>query len=239
MQLTLIFTGVLIIAVFAAAIFDGVLNFGNIAGIVFGIAYIILGIWTEKLSASYQSLCVIAALFVLIVVILKLCAVYSEGKSNADKEKVLIVLGCRIKGDIPSRALVKRVDAAYIFLLNNPDCVAVLSGGQGSDENLSEARCMQQLLYEKGISKDRLILEDKSTTTDENIRFSLEIMAKLGFEKKAAVATSEYHQQRVSLICKKYGLKVSAVSSKTKITLLPTFLLREVFAQVKETIIKK
>lgn len=65
------------------------------------------------------------------------------GKNTATNQKTLIVLGCRVKGDVPSLALQKRADAAYFYLLKNPDCVAILSGGQGKDENISEAACLK------------------------------------------------------------------------------------------------
>ena len=239
MHIAFFVTGALIFLIFAAALFHRVLNFGNIAGMALGGIYIALGLLINRLDGVKQKLAgiiVVIAICVLILIILKMRDIYLAGKKTAGSEQVVIVLGCRVKGDEPSLALLKRVDAAYRFLLNNPNSVAILSGGQGRDENLSEALCMQQLLYDRGIAKNRLILEDRSTSTDENIRFSLEIMAQLGMKNEAAIATSEYHQKRASLICKRYGLSVSAVSSRTKAILLPTFLLRELFAIVNEKI---
>jgi uncharacterized SAM-binding protein YcdF (DUF218 family) len=160
--------------------------------------------------------------------------IYIHGKTNATSQNVIIVLGCSVKGDVPSLSLIKRVDTAYDFLMKNQSSVAVLSGGQGKDEYISEAVCMKNLLLEKGISENRLILEDKSTTTDENIAFSLKLMNDRGLPKQVAVASSEYHQLRAKMICKRYGLVAFSQSSKTKTTILPTFLLREIFAILKE-----
>lgn len=238
MQTAFIIIGVFVFLSFAIAVFDRVLNFGNMAGMVLGGLYIALGFLINKFDSIERKLVAIIAVCVLLLIITEMCEIYAAGKTTADREQVLIVLGCRVRGDEPSFALVKRVDAAYRFLLSNPNCVAILSGGQGKDENLSEALCMQRLLYERGIEKDRLILEDRSTSTDENIRFSLEIMARLGLKKKAAIATSEYHQKRAGLICARYGLDSRPVSSKTKWTVLPTFLLREMFGLIKERIAK-
>lgn len=238
MQIAFIVIGALLFLIFAASLFHGVLNFGNVAGMALGGIYIALGLLINRLDKSNQIIVSVIAVCVLLLIILKMRDIYAAGKTTAGREQVVIVLGCRVKGDEPSLALLKRVDAAYSFLLNNPDSVAILSGGQGKDENLSEALCMQKLLYDRGIMKDRLILEDRSTTTDENIRFSLEIMAQLGIKKEAAIATSEYHQKRAGMICKRYGLSVTAVSSRTKLVLLPTFLLRELFAIIKEKIKK-
>ncbi len=234
MQIALIIIGAVVFFLFAIAVFDRVLNFGNIAGMLFGIAYIVIGLLMNRTDSSNQKYIFIIALCVLLLIILKMREIYAAGKTKISAQKVIIVLGCRVRGDEPSLSLIKRVDAAYKFLLFNPESVAILSGGQGKDENISEAQCMQQLLYARGISKNRLILEDRSTSTDENIRFSLQIIETLDLDRNVAIATSEYHQKRAANICKKYGLNSTPVSSKTKWTLLPTFLLRELFAEIKE-----
>lgn len=233
MQIALIIIGAVVFLLFAIAVFDRVLNFGNIAGMLFGIAYIVIGLLMNRTDFSNRKYIFIIALCVLLLTILKMREIHAAGKTKISAQKVIIVLGCRVRGDEPSLSLVKRVDAAYKFLLFNPESVAILSGGQGKDENISEAQCMQHLLYARGISKDRLILEDRSTSTDENIRFSLQIIEKLDLDRNVAIATSEYHQKRAANICKKYGLNSTPVSSKTKWTLLPTFLLRELFAEIK------
>lgn len=234
MQIALIIIGAVVFLLFAIAVFDRVLNFGNIAGMLFGIAYIVIGSVINRTDSSNQKYIFIIALCVLLLTILKMREIYAAGKTKISAQKVIIVLGCRVRGDEPSLSLIKRVDAAYKFLLFNPESVAILSGGQGKDENISEAQCMQQLLYARGISKNRLILEERSTSTDENIRFSLQIIETLDLDRNVAIATSEYHQKRAANICKKYGLNSTPVSSKTKRTLLPTFLLRELFAEIKE-----
>lgn len=234
MQIALIIIGAVVFFLFAIAVFDRVLNFGNIAGMLFGIAYIVIGLLMNRTDSSNQKYIFIIALCVLLLTILKMREIYAAGKTKISAQKVIIVLGCRVRGDEPSLSLIKRVDAAYKFLLFNPESVAILSGGQGKDENISEAQCMQQLLYARGISKNRLILENRSTSTDENIRFSLQIIETLDLDRNIAIATSEYHQKRAANICKKYGLNSTPVSSKTKWTLLPTFLLRELFAEIKE-----
>ncbi|MDE6470683.1 MAG: YdcF family protein [Eubacterium sp.] len=238
MQIAFIIIGAVVFLCFFAAVFDGVLNFGNTVGMALGTVYIVMGLLINRLDFANQKLIVIIAVCLLFLLVLKMYEIYKVGKTTADSEDVVIVLGCRVKGDKPSLALIKRTDAAYRFLLNNPEAVAILSGGQGKDEKLSEALCMQKLLYDRGILKDRLILEDKSTSTDENIRFSLEIIEQLGMKKEAAIATSEYHQKRAAAICKRYGIKSSAVSSKTKLTLLPTFLLREMLGEIKEKLVR-
>lgn len=227
--------GVLSFIIYFIPVFHRVLNAGNLAGMVIGAGITATGfLWNKIPESMYDRVEVI--IFVLILaMIVSMDVVYNAGKTTATDEAVIIVLGCRVKGDAPSLALEGRVETAYRFLLSNPQAVAILSGGQGKDENISEAECMVRMLTARGIANERLIPEDKSTSTDENIRFSLEIIEKTGLSKRAAVATSEYHQKRAKMICERYGLTVSAQSSKTMPILLPTFLLREVAGIIKET----
>lgn len=84
----------------------------------------------------------------------------------------LIVLGSQVRGRRPSDNLQKRLDAALRYLRENPNTKAVLSGGQGDDEEISEAQAMADFLTAEGIDAGRLILEDRSRNTEENLRFS-------------------------------------------------------------------
>ncbi len=90
---------------------------------------------------------------------------------NAD---YIIVLGAAVHGDVPSRSLGDRINAAAEYLKAYPECHAVLSGGQGPGENLSEAEAMKKVLMARGIEEYRLITEDASTSTIENLGNSLE-----------------------------------------------------------------
>ena len=85
----------------------------------------------------------------------------------------LIVPGAKVYGDQPSDALRARIDLAWDYLSRNPDTVAILSGGQGSGENISEAECMRRTLASYGLTEDRMLLEEQSTTTAENMQFSM------------------------------------------------------------------
>ncbi|MDD6729292.1 MAG: YdcF family protein [Eubacteriales bacterium] len=233
MQTVLITAGAVILLLFVLPLFHGVLNAGNFCGMASGVASLVIGITWNSYSFNERKIFAFVILFVIIAFTALCVSVVKSGKSNAKGQKVLIVLGCRVKGYTPSVALQKRVDSAYFYLLQNPNAVAVLSGGKGRDEFISEAQCMKNMLTDRGISADRLFLEDKSTSTYENIRFSMKYFEQLGTDE-IAVATSEYHQKRAQLICRRFGLTAYAVSSKTAPSLLPTFALRELFALAKE-----
>ncbi|WP_285947708.1 ElyC/SanA/YdcF family protein, partial [Thomasclavelia cocleata] len=85
----------------------------------------------------------------------------------------------------------------------------------------------------------RAAIEWLNNHTDENIAFSLKLINALGPDRNIAVATSEYHQLRAAMICRRYGLNAAPQSSKTKASILHVFLIREIFGIIKEFIINK
>lgn len=238
MQIFLILLGIALILTFVVPIFEDVFNIATIIGIIGGVVPLILGVLWNIMNRKWSYIILSIYGIGFMITLGAMLAIYFAGRTKAAKQEVIIVLGCKIKGDRPSLSLIKRIDAAYAFLKDNPKATAILSGGQGADENLSEALCMRDILAEKGIDKNRLIMENQSTNTDENIRFSLKLIEDFAFSKNVAIATSEYHQLRAKMICKRYGLTAYAQSSKTKPAILPTFLLRELLGIVKEIFIK-
>ncbi len=226
--------------VFFAPVTAGIINFGNAAGMALFTALFLLVMFRNRLLALFReniffrgTALFIAALFLAFIVI---SAVISAKMIIAAKNippsgnSTVIVLGCKVKGETPSLMLNKRIMAACNFLKENPEAVCIASGGQGSDEHISEAECIKRVLVENGISPERIILEDKSTSTKENIRFSKEKMTENGLDGSVTIVTDIYHQFRASLIAEKNGLETYAVSSRTSLWLLPTYWLREILA---------
>lgn len=94
-------------------------------------------------------------------------------KAQTDKPEnpdAVIVLGCKVNGNTPSRMLKRRLDSAVIYLNENEDVVCIVSGGKGEDEKISEAQAMKEYLVDKGIDEGRILTEDKSVNTLENIK---------------------------------------------------------------------
>lgn len=91
----------------------------------------------------------------------------------------VIVPGCQINGEEPSRTLRSRLEAARHYMEAHPDCLCVLSGGQGRDETISEALCMHKWMTSQGIPAERLLLEDRSATTLENLSFSAALLTRM------------------------------------------------------------
>ena len=128
----------------------------------------------------------------------------------------IVVLGAGVRGIVPSLSLQERINAAYDYLTVNPDSIAVLSGGQGPGEEITEAACMYRELTQMGIEGNRLLLEESSTSTIENLMFSLDILEdKTGSRPQSiGVVSSEYHIFRAKLFAKRLGLEPVGIPGK-------------------------
>lgn len=140
----------------------------------------------------------------------------------------LIVLGAGVNGTRPSLSLWERIEAAYDYLVTYPDAVAIVSGGQGNGEDITEAQCMYNELTALGIAPERIIPEDQASTTLENLRFSLEFIEP---GASVAIVSSEYHLHRAGMFAESLGLEPKLVPAHTSYPVLRTnYYLREIFA---------
>ena len=149
--------------------------------------------------------------------------ILSASRGNADEPaEYLVVLGAKVNRGGPSLALRNRINAACDYLTAHPDCTAILSGGQGSNEPTTEAQCMFDELTAMGIAPERLWLEDRSTNTWENLKFTLALVeAKTGARpEKIALLSSEFHLFRAGLFADRFGLETVGVPAKTTLPFL-------------------
>ena len=145
----------------------------------------------------------------------------------------IVVLGCGVNGTVPSLSLQNRIDAAYAYLHANPDAICVVSGGQGPDEDITEAACMKRELVDMGINADRIWEEDRSTSTKENLAFSLAVIeTKAGSRPETiGIISSEYHLYRASLLAADQGVTAVGIPAKTSwFTLWLNYHMREIVA---------
>ncbi len=140
----------------------------------------------------------------------------------------IILLGAAVRDDKPSAALLHRIEAAGEYLRENENCKAVLSGGMGYGESITEAECMRRELVAMGIDESRLILEQRSTTTSENIEYSFELIPDEC--ESVAVVTNNFHVFRaVKLTQKATDARVYGISADFDMPLLVHFAVREYF----------
>ena len=129
----------------------------------------------------------------------------------------MVVLGAKVNKTGPSVSLWDRIRGAYEYLDVHPQTIAILSGGQGTDEPITEAECMYRELVSMGIEPERLWLEDQATSTWENLKFSLDLIEeKTGIRPvKIGVLSSEYHLFRASLFAKACDVEFIGIPAKT------------------------
>lgn len=141
-------------------------------------------------------------------------ASFGNPEQSAD---FMVVLGAKVRNDGPSISLWDRIYEARDYMTAHPDVIAIVSGGQGEDETITEAQCMFDELVKLGISPDRILKEDRATSTDENMRFSMDLIEQITGTRptKLAILSSEYHLFRASLMAKKLGIDFVGVPART------------------------
>lgn len=148
--------------------------------------------------------------------------------TDAPEADYLIVLGCQVNGTIPSRMLRQRLEAAADYLTTYPDAIAIVSGGMGSGEDITEAQCMHTFLTAAGIDSGRIILEDRATSTMENLRYSLALMES---GASAAIVSNEFHLYRSGQMAASLGLDAALIPADTEYPILTaSYFLREILA---------
>jgi uncharacterized SAM-binding protein YcdF (DUF218 family) len=154
---------------------------------------------------------------------------------NAD---VMIVLGCQIWGEGPSEILEYRLQNALKLYKNGISKNIIVSGGQGADEVITEAKAMKKWFVKNGVPESIIYEEDKSTNTYENLKFSKLIMDKKGF-KDAVVVTSDFHVFRSLWLSKRIGIEAKGAPSKTVDYLKPYYYVREIVSNTKSFLLDR
>lgn len=216
-------------------------NIGNATGIAVALLLVIYGLFlgsinkvikrwkNHKIMRCFVYLTAAMAGTILLLVII-LTSLMLRAMTNEPKGyETVVILGCGVHGEIPSLSLQERLEAALEYLEEHPDAFGVVSGGRGPGENISEAECMYRYLTENGIDGSRIYKEDKSTSTRENLEFSLKVIRENELSEEIAIVTSEYHQYRAGLVAKDLGIQSTAICGKTAKWLLPTYYIRELY----------
>ncbi len=162
--------------------------------------------------------------------------VLSDSRSDKDTHApCLIVCGAGVNGSIPSRSLLDRLQEAKLWLDENPESTAVLSGSQGPGEDISEAQAMYEWLTAQGIAPQRLFMEENAKSSYDNIANSLLILREnMTSVQKVAILSSDYHLHRLRCIAEKLGAEPVMVSARTSIySLFLNYAIRESFAMWK------
>ena len=209
-----------------------------LAILCFGLSYIL-----PRLAAFHQAgtiaakallaLFWICAVFFIIIETIIITAGRSKPPPDAD---YVIILGAQVRGTVPSKTLKSRIQCAADYLKENTEAIVICSGGQGRGEDITEAQAIKQGLTANGISPKRILLEEKSTDTVENIAYS-KLLIPDASSKKILLITSDFHTFRAKQIGKKQGLSnlFASGTSEFMITTV-SYYVREVLAVTKDFI---
>lgn len=177
----------------------------------------------KVLSKGFDICVGMALLLILTFSVSVISGMREKGKPNCD---YLIVLGAAVYGTQPSEVLQRRIDAAYEYLQNNPGTRVVGTGGRGGEGELSEGECIAMELQKMGIAPDRVLFEDRSSTTVENMKFALEKIP--DNPGSIAVVSSGFHIFRSKYILSRYtDAQVYGVAASGISLLTPHYVVRE------------
>lgn len=224
--------GVFLLTAVRGYSFSALICFG-IAAVI--ICYYLLGVLNKQKPKAARVLKTIltSVLFagVLIYIVTGVLILHAAQGNPDEKCEYIVILGAGVRGTTPSTILSDRIERAYTYLSENPDVICVASGGQGADEDISEAQCIFNHLTARGIDTDRIWLEDKSTSTWENFRFTLDVIEeKTGTRpEKLGVLSSDFHLYRAGLFARDCGIDAVGIPASTRwLSLRINYYLREV-----------
>lgn len=205
---------------------------GSVALIVYGFfhkpidAFLAQGFGRVVKYTLVAGLLVLGGMFLFVAV---------SGYANTAKgnEKAIVVLGAGLRGEAPGGVLRRRLDVAYEAWQQNPETLVVVTGGQGSTEVIPEAVAMQRYLVQRGMPAERIVVEDKSTSTEENLQFAKALLAERGVDETQpiAVATNAFHCYRAAQYAGKAGFAdVHTIPAGMPFGVVLQSYLREIFA---------
>ena len=141
-------------------------------------------------------------------------ASFGNPKEHCD---YVVVLGAKVRPDGPSVSLMDRICAAADYMTEHPEVTAIVSGGKGADEPMTEAQCMYDELVGLGIDPSRIWVEDRATSTWENLHFSLNLIEENTGTRpeKIGILSSEYHLFRASLFADACGVESVGIPAPT------------------------
>ena len=230
MKLSLILAGVCILA---GCVFRFAMPGHDFIGYLLWLLAVLIFAF-PRLSKTWRI--VLAALLVLGAAVFAVfeAPVISNAKTDAAPQSdYLIVLGAGVNGSAPSLSMVNRLEAALDYLEAYPDAVAIVSGGQGAGEDVTEASAMHDWLVAHGMPESRIVQEDQSTSTRENLENSFAIIRSRGGDPAGGVAvvSSEYHLYRAKQMARALGAKPLGVAAETTLpTMRANYFIREAFA---------
>lgn len=193
------------------------------------------GWWSRLPRGVRRAVCALAGAAALLFVGVEGCILsqyHAQGEAGLD---YIIVLGAQMRQTGPSFVLKCRLDKAYEYLIDNENTICIVSGGQGSNEPCSEAQGMYEYLVGKGIAASRIVMEDQSTDTSENIAYSARLIG--DYDASVGIVTNNFHVFRSVQLARHAGFhNVCGIAATSDIYFQINNLVREFFGIMKDTV---
>ena len=167
------------------------------------------------------------SLFLLLEGLILLNINETKDADKVDNIDTMIVLGAKVNGTEISNTLKLRLDKAIEYYNKHKSVNIIVSGGQGNDENITEALAMKNYLISNGVNSNNIIEENKATTTLENIIYSKKILDNINNKGKVLIVTSDYHLFRGRLIASILGIENEGICSTSSISGRLYYMIRE------------
>ena len=166
----------------------------------------------------------------MIILIIYSCAICFIGRMDNDstREDYAIVLGSGLVHDEPSEILASRLETTVNYLNGNIHATAIVTGGRDKGSHITEAHAMSNYLLARGISSDRVLLEENATSTYENFAYSRDAVN----DGSVVLITSEFHVLRSALMASLNGIDATHIGAPTPLYLIPPCCARELIAQI-------
>lgn len=229
--------------------------FGTLSvGIPFGMFFLMLGVlllfigfvylvpidnrYLKKFKYPIKIFKILALIFVISFIIVESVIVYSGLRSTDAKAPYVVILGAQVRGETPSNTLYRRLQAGLAYIKKHPDTKIILSGGKGPGEKISEAEAMKNYLVNNGVDEGRIIEEDKSLNTLQNLENTKKIIDDINRtngtdNNNIVLVTSNFHMFRAKFLAERAGLKAYGCPSSILYWLIPGSYVREYFAVFK------
>ncbi|GAA2224729.1 YdcF family protein [Promicromonospora sukumoe] len=239
--------GLLWIVVGAVLILDAVivlftisLNSGVVATFVLGALYLSYGLYRDRTRGRARNLLsrwlkvLVPTVSVLLLLLFVCLAVFGRTDTVSHREDAVVVLGAGLKGEEVTPSLRSRLDAAVGYSVANPDAVVAVSGGQGPGETIPEGLAMERYLVAHGVPEDRILREDRSTSTHENFVLTKGLLdAHFDADYTTAFITNDYHVFRAGNIAENAGIDSTHAHADTPWIEIPVAYVREALAITK------
>jgi uncharacterized SAM-binding protein YcdF (DUF218 family) len=213
------------------------LNLGLFLEAAVGLVMIAFSLWARLRRIRWLRRTALAAGGATLAASLALAA-FGLHDTASSREEALIVLGAGIHGRTVTAVLAARLDQALDYHQRNPEALIVVAGGQGPQEEISEAEAMRDYLLARGLPDELIMTEDQSTSTAENFANAKSLLDQLltpGY--RVTFVSNEFHVFRASLIARGTGLEATHLHANTLWYVQPSSYLREIVAVAKQLVL--